>query len=154
MRRVGSMYTGPGNGTPHMAFLQSYTSASNYVVFSLADSSTFALVSVDLGNPYALSLSPVISVTFNGILTDGSMVSTTFTTPLDGTTNFHTFLFGPEFGSGLASVEIPSPVWAMDNLIFVPEPSTVSLLVLGVLAFGWRASRNRRRPATITTCRD
>jgi hypothetical protein len=127
-----------------MDFFRTYVTHSNYVVFSLTNGSTFGLTSVDLGNPYAYSLEPVISITFNGILGDGSMVSTTFTTPPDGTTNFHTFLFGPEFGSGLASVEIPSPIWAIDNLVFVPEPGTVSLLALGFLALAARAVKRRR----------
>ena len=146
MERIGSSITisHPHNDTPHMEFNRSYGIDSNYVAFSLTNGFTFGLASVDLGNPYAYSLSPVIDITFNGIRTDGSVVSTTFTTPPDGTTTFHTFFFGSEFASGLASVEIPSAVWAMDNVVFVPEPGTVSLLALGLLAFAARAVKRRQ----------
>ena len=62
------------------------------------------------------------------------MVSQTFTTPGARATTFQTYSFGPDFASSLVRVEIPSPAWAMDNLVWVPEPSAGSLLALSLLA--------------------
>ena len=66
--------------------------------------------------------------------------------------SFYNYSGGTAFFQGTPSSI--NDLWFREGIVVVPEPSTVSLLVLGVLAFGWRASRNRRRPATITTCRD
>lgn len=137
----------PTNGTPHMEFDRSYLTQSNYVVFSLTSGSLFGLTSVDLADTFAPSSTPV-SITFNGILADNSVVTTTFTTAGGGSATFQNFLFGAAFASGLVRVEIPSAVWAMDNLVFgnvtpVPEPGTVSLIAVGLLAFAMRRIKTR-----------
>ncbi len=152
MARVGAIQAGhPSSGTPHLE--PSSTLAPGYVIFAFTDAASqghqftngapFGLVSVDLADDVAPSLSPV-SITFDGFRADGSMVSQTFTTPGNGSTTFQTYSFNPDFASGIVRVEIPSPVWAMDNIRFVPEPSVGSLFLLGLLALGWRAARRRR----------
>ena len=53
---------------------------------------------------------------------------------MDGTgplADFQTFYFGSEF-AGVYLVKIPAYGWSLDNLrIFVPEPGTGALLVVG-----------------------
>jgi hypothetical protein len=142
----------PHNGTPYLGFSNTL-GIPQFVVFawtnaastgqSFLDGAPFGLVSVDLADPLAPSLSPV-SITFNGFRADGSMVSETFTTPGNGATTFETYSFGPDFAWGLTRVEIPSPVWAMDNIMYVPEPGAGSLFLLGLLTLGWRAAQGRR----------
>jgi hypothetical protein len=134
MRQVGTIYS-PSNGTPHLAW-QRHDGLTDFVALSPLDESRFGLVSVDLGNPFGLSLQPSIDISFIGFKTDGSVISQTFTTPFNDFANFTTFHFGTEFASGLTRVEIPSQYWAMDNLVWVPEPSTYALLSLGLLALG------------------
>jgi hypothetical protein len=131
MWQVGST-AGPSNGTPHMRWSR-FDQMTDYVVFSMTDNSHFGLTSVDLGN-FGSSLQPSIAITFNGFYADGSMVSATFNTPPNNYSTFTTYTFGSEFASGLTRVEIPSQFWAMDNLVFVPEPSTCALLGLGLAA--------------------
>jgi hypothetical protein len=155
MRHVGAFGPSgyPHNGTPYVAFVNTL-GTPQYVVFawtnaasmgqSFLNGSVFGLVSVDLADPVAPSLSPV-SITFNGFRADGSMASQTFTTPGSGS-SFQTYQFGPDFASGLLRVEIPSPAWAMDNLRWVPEPSTYALLGLGLLALAWCRLHKRRKP--------
>ena len=146
MARVGvGTPSHPNNGTPHMEFANTL-GTFQFVVFartnaaslgqSFLNGAPFGLVSVDLADPVAPSLSPV-SITFNGFRADGSMVSQTFITPGSGS-SFQTYLFGVDFVSGLTRVEMPSSSWAMDNLVFVPEPGTYALLGLGLLFLGWR----------------
>jgi hypothetical protein len=106
------------------------STGSYYVSISLTGGGTFGLSSVDLhGNYYNGT-----TVQFDGYFGDGSMVPKTFTVPY----NFQraSYQFGSEFSSGLVRVGIPSYPWAMDNLVFtVPEPSVLSLFVLGLSAF-------------------
>jgi hypothetical protein len=71
-------------------------------------------------------------------------VSQTFTVGGGGSTTFHTFLFNADFALGLTRVEIPSAAWAMDNLIWIPEPSTASLFLVGLLALVHRPTDARR----------
>ncbi len=98
---------------------------------------------MDLADPVAPSLSPT-GITFSGFKTDGSTVSQTFTVGGGGSTTFQTFTFGPEFAHSLLRVEIPSAAWAMDNIVWIPEPGSGGLLVLGLLAFGlWQLKRRR-----------
>ncbi len=130
-----------------MEFYRSYLTQSNYVVFSLTNGSLFGLTSVDLADTFAPSSTPV-SITFNGIMADNSVVTTTFTAGGGGSASFQNFLFGAAFASGLVRVEIPSAVWAMDNLVFgnvtpVPEPGTESLIAVGFLAFAMRRIKTR-----------
>jgi hypothetical protein len=139
----------PNNNTPHVEFINTL-GTPQFVLFgwtnaaslgqSFTNGAAFGLVSVDLADPDASSLTP-ISIAFDGFRADGSMVSQTFTTPGNGATTFQTYFFGPDFASGLTRVEIASPVWAMDNIVFVPEPGVGSLFLLGLLTLGRRVSR-------------
>jgi hypothetical protein len=92
---------------------------------------------VDLADPVAPSLSPV-SITFNGFKAGGVVVSQTFTVGGGGSSTFQRVNFGPDFAGGLLRVEIPSPAWAMDNIVWIPEPGTGALLGLGLLGFAVR----------------
>jgi len=136
----------PYNSTPYMIFIRQ-SSPDDYVVFSLTNGYSFGLTSVDLGDAASPSLTP-IPVMFEGFKVDGSTVTNIFTTPGNGATNLQNYSFSSDFISGLTSVEIQAPRWAMDNLVFgnvvVPEPGTCSLLVAGLLAFAARKIRNRR----------
>lgn len=152
MRHVGA-FGPPGyshNGTPYIAFINTLGTEQHIVLAwtnaasrgqSFFNGAPFGLVSVDLADPVAPSLSPV-SITFNGFKGDGSMVSQTFTVGGGGSSSFQTVTFGPDFAHGLLRVEIPSPRWAMDNLVWIPEPSAASLLALGLLALALA----RRKP--------
>lgn len=133
----------PNNATPHAEFNNTLGIPQD-VLFSLTDAASlghsftngapFGLTSVDLADAVAPSLSPV-SITFNGFRADGSMVSETFTTPGSGS-SFQTYYFDADFASGVVRVQLPSPAWAMDNIVFtVPEPSAAVLLSLGLLGF-------------------
>ncbi len=124
----------PTNGTPHIEYRPPLMLSSS-TTFHLPSLPAFGLLSVDLADPIAPSPEP-IQITFNGFRTDGSMVSQTFTVGGGGSTSFQTFYFGPAFAHGLVRVEIPSPRWAMDNLVWVPEPGPAALLGLGLLALG------------------
>ncbi|GIX50732.1 MAG: hypothetical protein KatS3mg132_926 [Limisphaera sp.] len=140
--RVGALGPAgyPQNGTPYAAFMNTLAT-SQYVLFARTNAARFGdhtftsgapfgLVSVDVADPHAPSLSP-IDITFIGYRVDGSMVSQTFTVGGGGSSSFQTFYFSPDFAHGLVRVEIPSPAWAMDNLVWLPEPSTWALLVAG-----------------------
>jgi hypothetical protein len=130
----------PHNGTPYLAFSDTlglpqltrlaYTNAAD-LGHSFVDGSLFDLLSVDLADPLAPSLSP-ISIVFNGFRADGSAVSQTFVVGGGGSSSFTTFQFNSSF-SDLVRVEIPSPAWAMDNLVYyIPEPCSTSLLLIGL----------------------
>ena len=133
----------PNNGTPHAEFVNTlgtaqfilfaWTNAARFGDRAFTSGSPFGLLAVDLADPVAPSLAP-IAITFNGFKADNSMVSQTFTVGGGGSTTFQTFLFNPDFAFGLTRVEIPSPAWAMDNLVWIPEPGTISLLLVGLLA--------------------
>jgi hypothetical protein len=135
VRRFGGGY----NGTPHLYYLGAHWGPEVMAV-SRVDNQNFGFVSIELAEPYASppgSLVPVISVVFNGFRGDGSTTSTTFTT--DGLAGYQTFLFDSSFASGLVRVETPSSVWALDNIVFVPEPGVWSLLGLGAVGLAvWR----------------
>jgi hypothetical protein len=131
----------PYNITPYMIFYQQF-SPDDYVVFSLTNGYTFGLTSVNLADPNSPSLSPV-PISFIGFLASGSTVTNTFTTPGNGATNLLNYSFDSTFISGLSSVAIQAPRWAMDNLVFgnveVPEPGAGCLLVAGLLVIGgWK----------------
>jgi len=132
----------PSDGTPFMQWFRQ-NNPYNYVQLSLTSGSTFGLSSVWLADPTAPSLSPV-SISFIGYLAGGSTITNTFTTPGNGATTFQSYLFTSSFASGLSSVDIFAPRWAMDNLAFsVPEPRAVSLLLLGVCALALRVRWRR-----------
>lgn len=106
----------------------------------------FGLESVDLAE-HSQTSPNAVTVLFIGYLTDGSIVTTSFTTDgiigVPGTSDFQTFYFGPAFSSGLTRVEIPGVGAALDNLVvIIPEPSTYTLFWLGLLVVGaWRLKR-------------
>lgn len=145
LTRDGILYIGVGlagypyNGTPYIAF-QRHEGNPDYVMIARTNNLPFGLASVDLADPVAPSPAP-IAITFNGFRADGSMVSQTFTVGGGGSSSFQTFYFGPDFAHGLVRVEIPSPAWAMDNLVWIPEPGPVALLGLGLLV--WWLLRRR-----------
>ena len=126
----------PNNGTPHMEFVNTL-GVPQYVTVSLTNGSVFGAISVDLADPVSPSLMPV-DITFKGFKLDGSTVSQTFTVGGGGSTTFHTYQFNADFALGLSRVEIPSPYWAMDNLVWIPEPSAMSLFLVGVGALTFR----------------
>jgi hypothetical protein len=145
--RYGASYpSDPQDGT---AFLKAALGDS--LMFRFANGSAFDLASVDLaeystGQPYP------VTVQFIGYYTDGSTVTSSFTTDgiIDGTgplADFQTFYFDSKDWSGLTRVEIPSFGWSLDNLVVaVPEPSAGALLLLGSLALGalkWRKPSSR-----------
>jgi hypothetical protein len=144
MARVGGgLAEHPNNGTPHMEFSKTLE-ISEYVVFSLTNGSTFGLISVDLADPVAPSPAP-IDIMFIGLFGDGSTATNIFTAGGGNSSSFQTYYFSADFFSGLSSVSIPSPNWAMDNIVFVPEPAVESLLAAGLLAFAACKIRNQSR---------
>lgn len=141
LARIGVGLAGhPSNGTPHLE--PSSTLAPSYVIFSRVNTHTFGLLSVDLADPAAPSLTPV-DITFNGIKWNGSTVSQTFTVGGGGSTTFQSYQFNADFALGLSRVEIPSPYWAMDNLVWIPEPSVGSLLLVGLVTMMTRWLKHR-----------
>ncbi len=142
MLQVDGIYP-PSNGSPHMQWNGQPT--TEWVVFSMANGSTFGLTSVELGNPRFVQSS--VAITFNGFYADGSIVSAMFNTPSGDHSSLSTYYFGSEFASGLTRVEIPSQFWVMDNIVWVPEPSAASLLVAGLLVVTLRRFHQRRRSA-------
>lgn len=125
----------PYNGTPWMGWIRQNNPYS-YVSLNLTNGSLFGFSSVDLADPIAPSYSQ-LPITFLGFKPGGLTVTNTFTTPGGGASSFLTYQFGPDFASDLLSVRIDAPRWAMDNLRWVPEPSTYALLTLGLLALAW-----------------
>lgn len=128
--------------TPYLLFVFAPQDV-NDVIFYLTDGSSFGLVSVDLA--WALpfgNLGNVFPLTFIGTEADGSTVSQTFN--LTATTSFQNCYFDADFASGLVSVDISGRYWAMDNLVFVPEPGSTALMGLGLLAGGWMWWKRRR----------
>jgi hypothetical protein len=137
----------PHNGTPYAAFVNTLdvphivtfalTNAARLGDHTFTSGAPFGLVSVDLADPVAPSLAPV-SIVFNGFRADGSAVSQTFTAGGEGSSSFTTFQFNSSF-SDLVRVEIPSPAWAMDNLVYnIPEPGVAGFLLLSLAALYWR----------------
>jgi hypothetical protein len=132
----------PQNPTPYMTFLRQ-NSLHNYVAFSLVNGASFGLASVQLSDPYSPSYS-LLPIIFLGSRTDGTVVTQTFTTPGGGANSFLTYQFNSDFASGLLSVKIDAPRWAMDNLVFtIPEPASGTLFLLGLLALAITRRRCR-----------
>jgi len=122
------------NPTAYLTFEQA-RSPDSYVSFSQTSSDAFGLVSVQLANLLS-------DVTFVGIKTDGSRVYQVF--DASPASPWQTYYFDSDFFSDLVSVDIKTTDLFMDNLTFIPEPATVTLLVFGFLA-GFQAFRKRRQ---------
>jgi hypothetical protein len=134
----------PQNSTPYMGWFQQFN-PYDYVALTRANGDTFGLTSVQLADPMAPSPSPV-PISFVGHLLGGSTTTQTFTTPGNGASTFQNYSFTSAFASGLTSVDILAPRWAMDNLVFtIPEPAAGSLLALGLLVLAL-AHRSRHAP--------
>ncbi|MCC6355949.1 MAG: hypothetical protein IT577_18835 [Verrucomicrobiae bacterium] len=148
--RMGSQSAGvvpgwPANGTDVLSFFKDLT-GTNIVIRSTLDFS-FDAISVDLAE-YSFVYPVPTTVQFIGFLSAGGIVTTSFTTDglLDGPggqADFETFEFPSTFRS-LSRIEVPSHLFAMDNLqlIPVPEPSVALLLImsslLAILGFRYR----------------
>jgi hypothetical protein len=137
----------PYNSTPYMLFFQQF-SPDDYVALSLTNGYSFGLTSIQLADANSPSSSQV-PIMFEGFKADGSIVTNIFTTPGGGATNLMNYSFNSDFISGLTSVDILAPRWAMDNLVFgnvspVPEPGAESLIAVGLLAFAARKIRRHR----------
>lgn len=131
-----------------MVFFQQL-SPDNYISFNLTNGYSFGLTSVQLADPNSPS-SSLEPIAFIGFLANGSSVTNTFTTPGGGATTFQNYTFTSAFASGLTSVDIFAPRWAMDNLVFgnvdpVPEPGVESLIAMGLLALIGRTVQARRK---------
>lgn len=133
----------PYNGSPWMGWIRQNNPYS-YVSLSLTNGALFGLTSLELADPIYPSISP-IAISFVGYLSGGTTVTNIFTTPGNGTTTFATYQFNPDFASGLLSVQIDAPRWAMDNLVFViPEPGSATLFLAGAVLFGCLRRRSKR----------
>jgi hypothetical protein len=139
----------PTNSTPYLFYIRQF-SPDDYVAFSLTNGYSFGLTSVQLADPNSPS-SSLVPISFIGYLIGGTTVTNTFTTPGGGATTFLNYTFTSAFASGLTSVDILAPRWAMDNLVFgnvapVPEPGTVSLVAIGLLVFISSKFKVRHKP--------
>ncbi len=134
----------PENSSAYMLWYRQFN-PYNYVSLSATNGGAFGLTSVELADPTAPSPSPV-SISFIGHLPAGSTVTNTFTTPGSGADHLLNYQFTSTFASGLTSVDILAPRWAMDNLVFtVPEPSAASLLLLGSGVLTYVRQRYKQR---------
>ncbi|GIX50734.1 MAG: hypothetical protein KatS3mg132_928 [Limisphaera sp.] len=134
----------PYNSTPYMLFFRQY-SPDDYVQFGPTNGMSFGLVSVQLADPLSPSYTN-LPISFVGYRASGVVVTNTFVTPGGGANRLVTYNFSPEFASGLLWVDIHAARWAMDNLVWVPEPGTWTLLVAG--GAGLLLRRVRRRTQT------
>ena len=143
-RNGGGKSFSPENGS---AYLQTLSGGS--LEFFTTDGSAFRLISVDLAEYSISNIFPDIpTVTFVGLKGDGGTVSTTFTLDgvIDGTgplVDFQTFNFGPEF-TDLVKVSVPTEGYSLDNLVVVPEPSRLALLLVAAGAMAGGARRRLR----------
>ncbi|HZL42989.1 MAG TPA: hypothetical protein VFD66_06885 [Verrucomicrobiae bacterium] len=125
----------PGRPDDGSAYLEAALTDS--LLFRLGNGSSFDLVSVDLAE-YSTVVPNPVTVHFVGYRSDGSTVSTDFTTDgiIDGTgplADFQTFYFGKDW-TDLARVEIPTFGWSLDNLVVsTPEPQASSFMLSATL---------------------
>lgn len=132
---------GPYNGT---AYVQAGRASA--LEFSFTNGMHLDLLTVDLAEG-SISVTPhPVTVSFVGYRSDGTIVTTNFTTdgiidqfrgPLE---DFQTFHFDSRFNN-LTRVEIPNSGWSLDNLVVmsvIPEPSSLALLGCGGLLLAWR----------------
>lgn len=137
----GPYWDFPDNGTTYFGGTGNRT---NTLTFGRADRGAFSLMAVELADFCVHSPGPG-TVQFVGYRLDGSVVRTEFALArvvVNGRPEFESFRFGPEF-SDLEHVEVPTQFWWMDNLvIYIPEPSSLALLVLG--GGGWLVARRCR----------
>lgn len=141
--RTGGGYPGtPDNGTGYLM-----AGLGSTLMFRSFNGLQFDLLSVDLAE-YSTVVPDPVTVTFIGYRPDGTTVTESFRTdgiidasgPLE---DFQTFRFGPDF-RGLDRVEVPTYGWSLDNLfVSVPEPGSLSLLLLGAALF-WRVNRRHK----------
>jgi len=137
----GELSNYPYNSTAYLSFEQ-YRSPDDYVSFSQTSGNAFGLTSVDLAN-WPLS-SVDLYVTFDGTKNEAGVITTVSQTfDLPAGSPFTTYYFDPVFFSGLVSVDIKTSELFMDNLTFIPEPASVTLLAFGFLA-GFQAFRKRK----------
>jgi hypothetical protein len=143
--RVGVGF--PGDPQDGSAYLRAALTQS--LSFDFIDGSIFSVLSVDLAE-YSAAFQYPITVHFIGYRPGGSTVMTDFTTDgvIDGTgplADFQTFYFDNEW-SGLSRVEIPTWGWSLDNLVVsIPEPASLTVLVLGALICFARIARGGTR---------
>ncbi len=107
----------PNNGTPHIAPL----SLQKPLSIGRLDGGVFRLHSVDLAE-YSTVFPQPKDITFTGVKSNSSTVSTTFTIDgiIDGTgplADFQTFVFPATFRD-LVSAQVTVDGYAMDNLVF------------------------------------
>ena len=137
----------PQNGS---AFLSFHYGAN--IVISSVNGDKFDLLQVDLSE-YSTVVGSATTVLFEGVKSDGSLITQSFTT--DGiigpnVIDFGTFIFSEGF-QNLVSVNLASPpAFALDNLVFtpspVPEPATMFLFGTGLAGFiGQRIRRNNKK---------
>ena len=135
-----------GGGNAFMLWFRQHN-PYNYVQLNLNSGSTFGLISVWLADPSETSPSQV-PISFIGFLANGSMVTNTFVTLGSDRYAFQKYTFTSAFAADLLRVDIFAPRWAMDNLVWVPEPGTWALLAVGVgmLSYVWfRSSKKQHR---------
>jgi len=114
---------------------------SEMLFFTYKGGRTFTPVSVDLALYSTGSLEPVtIQFVGHGYSLSQIIATTQFVVgsavDSEGRPAFQTFNFGPEFRDVFyLSVAPNGPVWSLDNLVVIPEPSTGALFALGALAF-------------------
>ena len=136
----------PDNGTFYVQ-----ASLGDSLRFGMLDGSDFNLVSVDLAE-WSTAYPEPVRVHFVGYKRDGATVKTDPLTDgvMDTTgtlSDFQTLYFGREF-FGVYQVQIPTMVYALDNLVVaIPEPGAIPLLALGAGIFCALRLRTRKSTA-------
>jgi hypothetical protein len=146
MGRVGPNTAGrPSNGTTHLALLY-----GDSCVVTRADAGTLTVKSVQIAE-YSIVVSSAKTVTFTGYKSNGSTVTTSFTTDgiIDGpggAMDYQTFVF-PNTFSGLVRMEF-SDIVAYDNMVLSadlpPEPQIPVSLWVSPVTLTIGISENRK----------